>query len=387
VLVLAGLLLVAVNLRVGLAAYPPLLGTVRAALGFSAGVAGAVQAGVVVMMGIGSFAAPRFAHRLGWERALGVGAALVALGCLVRIGPSAPWLVAGSVAVGLGIGACGVLLAGVVKHHLPDRVASFTGAYAVSMMIGGAAASVLAVPLTVGLGGWSFSLAAWSVPAALAAGLWWPLARRFRAEPGGVPARLPLRSRFAWRATLYMGMSSLQYYGWLTWLAPYYEHLGWSNQRAALLEALWMLVQIPVALGVSVLVERRRRWVFWVTVSLLCGIAGVLGVLLLPLPPVVGPWLWVVLAGTSAGAGYSLGIAVIAWRSPRGSVAGAVTGMALGFGYVLAGFAPTLMGVLLDLTGRYTAPMSVLILAGVVQLVATGLIGDPPRHPLTGGAP
>ena len=52
--VLLGILALAVNLRAALAGYPPLLETVRVDLGLSAGVAGLVQAGAVLMMAAGS---------------------------------------------------------------------------------------------------------------------------------------------------------------------------------------------------------------------------------------------------------------------------------------------------------------------------------------------
>ena len=82
--VLLGILALAVNLRAALAGYPPLLETVRVDLGLSAGVAGLVQAGAVLMMAAGSFAGPALARHGGRERALGVAVGLVAAGSLVR---------------------------------------------------------------------------------------------------------------------------------------------------------------------------------------------------------------------------------------------------------------------------------------------------------------
>ncbi|MCX6465608.1 MAG: MFS transporter, partial [Pseudonocardiales bacterium] len=82
--VLLGLLALAANLRAALAGYPPLLETVRAELGTSAGVAGLVQAGAVLMMAAGSFAGPAVGARFGREPALGGAVGLVALGGLLR---------------------------------------------------------------------------------------------------------------------------------------------------------------------------------------------------------------------------------------------------------------------------------------------------------------
>jgi CP family cyanate transporter-like MFS transporter len=46
----------------------------------------------------------------------------------------------------------------------------------------------------------------------------------------------------------------------------------------------------------------------------------------------------------------------------------------MGFGYLLAGSAPLVMGLLLDVTGGYPVPLAVLLVAGVAQGSAIALI-------------
>jgi CP family cyanate transporter-like MFS transporter len=82
--VLLGLLALGVNLRSALAGYPPLLETVRSALGISAGAAGFVQASSVLMMAAGSFVGSGLGARFGRERALAASVVLVAIGSLLR---------------------------------------------------------------------------------------------------------------------------------------------------------------------------------------------------------------------------------------------------------------------------------------------------------------
>ena len=380
VIVLLGVLALAANLRAALAGYPPLLETVRAELGVSSGAAGLVQASAVLMMAVGSFAGPAFGDRFGRERALGLAVGLVAAGSLTRGLPSLPPLIGGSLLVGLGIGLAGVLLAGVVKEHLAERAGVATGGYVVSMMVGATASSALAVPLAAILGGWSLSLALWAVPAVLATALWVPVARRMPGRDRTV-ARTPLpwRDPFARLVACFQAGTSLMFYGWLTWLSPYYESHGWSPARAGLLLAAWSVTQIPLALLAPLLAERRMRWRFWASITLACGVAGTVGAMLLPVPPVVGPWLWVVLMGIGVGAGFPLGLTVIAWRSPDGASSAATTGLALGVGYTCAGLGPLLMGLLIDLTGTFAAAIAILIAAGGLQAWAIWRIGDRPR--------
>jgi CP family cyanate transporter-like MFS transporter len=380
--VLLGLLALAANLRAALAGYPPLLETARADLDISAGAAGLVQSGAVLMMAAGSFAGSAVGARFGRERALGAAVGLVALGSLVRGVPAVAALVGGSLLLGLGIGLAGVLMAGVVKEHLPARAGAVTGGYVVSMMVGATLAGAVAVPLAVGLGGWSFSLAAWAVPAAVAVGLWVPVARASgRPDPGaaaGERAEPVWRDPFARRVALYQAGTSSMFYGALTWLAPYYESQGYSPGLGGVVVAVWSVAQIPAALLAPVLAERRRRWRFWSGATLACGLAGAAGVLLWPAPPAVGPWAWIVLMGIGVGAGFPLGLTVIAWRTAHGAASAATSGLALGTGYVCAGLTPLLMGVLIDLTGGFSAALVVLLAAGAVQAIGIALIGDRP---------
>jgi CP family cyanate transporter-like MFS transporter len=379
VVVLLGVLALAVNLRAALAAYPPLLETARADLRISSGAAGLVQAGAVLMMAVGSFVGPRLGTRFGRKHALGAAVGVVGVGSLVRGWPTLPALIGGSVLVGLGIGVAGVLLTGVVKAHLGTRAGAATGGYVVAMMVGATVASAVAVPLAVALGGWSFSLAVWAVPAVLAVAVWAPIAHRAGRARAEASAQLPWRNRFARLVACYQAGTSLMFYGWLTWLAPYYESGGWSPERAGLLLAVWSVAQIPAALLAPAMAERHRRWRFWAGLTLACGLAGTVGALLLPEPPVVGPWLWAALMGIGVGAGFPLGLSVIAWRTPHGAASAATSGLALGVGYTVAGLGPLLMGVLIDITGGYAAAIGVLLAAGAVQAAAIWRIGDRPR--------
>lgn len=375
--VLAGMLALALNLRAALAGYPPLLETVRADLGASAGVAGLVQAGAVLMMAAGSFLGPRVGDRFGRETGLSGAVGLVALGSLLRGVPTLATLIGGSLVIGMGIGLAGVLLTGVVKEHLWRRAGVATGGYTVAMMIGATAASALAVPLAVVLGGWSFALAALAVPAVLAVAIWWPIARRMpRAPATAGRSPVPWRDPFARLISCYMAGTSMMFYGWITWLSPYYERQGWTAQQAGVLLAVWSLAQMPAALLLPTLAERRRRWTFWSGLALGCAMIGTLGVLVAPTLPLVGPWLWAVLIGFGLGGSFPLGLAAIAWRTSDGASSAATSGLALGVGYTNAGIGPAVMGVLIDLTGGFGAAIVLLLAAGCLQGWAITRIGD-----------
>ena len=407
VLPLLGILVVASNLRAPLAGYPPLLATVRSDLGLSSGLAGFVQAAAVLATAAGSFGGVPVAARVGSARALGAAVGLVGLGCLLRGVPAAGTLLGGTLLIGLGIGTAGVFLAGVTRERFAAKAGLLTGGYVVAMMIGATVSSALAVPLAGALRGWSRSLGVWAVPALLAAALWtlcWSTERRRPAcrrperseerpagrseeqtagqlERPGQPPSAVRWTRLARLAAAYQAGTSLLVYGWMTWLATYYQSQGWTPSSAGLLLAAWSVAQVPAALVAPALAQRRRRWRFWASVALGCAVVGTVGVLVVPVPPGLGPWPWVVLIGLGSGAGFPLGLTVIAWRTPDGTAGAATSGLALGVGYTVAGLGPLAMGLLVDLTGGYPAAIAVLLAGAAVQGWAIGRIGDHPARP------
>lgn len=368
--VLAGVLLISLNLRAGLAAYPAVLEQVRAELGISAGTAGLVQSGALVAMGLGSFLAVRLGVRLGRERAMSVAVVVLLAGSLLRAVPTLVALAVGSVGVGAGIGMAGVFLSGLVKEHLAERAGLVTGLYVVSMLIGSTIASGVVVPFSNSLGGPSAALGTLGVPAAVALAGWLPVAARAASRGkdgrGAATTALPWRSPLSRVFACYMVLSSAQFYGWLTWLAPYYEDRGLSNQSAALLLSLYSIAQIPAALAFPALAERHRRWLAWSLVAIGLTAVGALGALLVPEAP-VGAWPWVVLIALGVGAGFPMALTLVSWKSRSPEEASGVTAVGLGVGYLGAAAAPLLMGVLRDATDSYTAPLLVLLVAAVLQ--------------------
>jgi Cyanate permease len=85
--------------------------------------------------------------------------------------------------------------------------------------------------------------------------------------------------------------------------------------------------------------------------------------------------------GIAVGAGFPLGLTVIAWRTPDSAASAATSGLALGGGYLSAGLGPLLMGLLIDLTDGFVAAICVLLVAAALQAFAIVKIGDRPREP------
>ncbi|HEV7824770.1 MAG TPA: MFS transporter [Mycobacteriales bacterium] len=371
---LAAIVIVALNLRPAIAAVPPLLDAIRAELGLSGAAAGALTALPVVCMGLFAPAGAAVARRIGRERALAAALLLVAIGSLLRGVTGVLPLYVGSTLAGIGIAIGGTLLPGLVKAWFPDRAGAATGLYTTGLVGGAMAGAALSVPLHDALGDrWTWSLALWATPAVAALLVWWPVTRSAHDRP--VPERgpLPWRSRTAWLVTLYMGGQSLLFYTELTWLSPMYTDAGWSPRDAGLLLGLFSLTQLFTAFGVPLLADRtggdRRPWIAG------CMTVNVAMLLCLGLVPLSSPWVWTGVLGLAAGGQLSLGLTLLADLAATPADAGRLSGMALGIGFLVASTGPVLAGALYDLGGGYRIPFLVLAVLGVGTMACGVMLG------------
>ncbi|MGI5176591.1 MFS transporter [Dactylosporangium sp. CA-152071] len=359
-LLVVGILLIATNLRAALTSVGPVLDDVRADLGLTATAAGVLTALPLLAFAGFSPVAPLVARRLGLERTLGLGLAVLAAGIVLRSVPVAGGIWAGTVAIGAAIAFFNVLLPSLVKRDFPDRVAQLSGGYSATQSIVAAIASGVAVPIAgQSTAGWRIALGCWVGLTVIAAAVWLPRLRTRLAGPdGGAGAaaahRSPWRSPIGWQVTLFMGLQSLVFYVMVAWLPSIEQDHGVSATTAG-----WHLFVYLIAAVVANLAAPHlmRRLPDQRLVALLCAaviLLGVGGLLLAPGLSVV----WLVSAGLGAGLSLVLCLSLFSLRAVDHRQAAALSGMAQSVGYLLAACGPVLIGALRDASGSWTLPLA-----------------------------
>ncbi|ANP50153.1 CP family cyanate transporter-like MFS transporter [Streptomyces griseochromogenes] len=388
----AGLVLLAVNLRAAITGVPPLLDQLRAVTGLSGLDVSVLSTLPVLCLGGFAWLAPPLARRVGLDAALAGGLALIAGGVLLRSVPSPLALFAGTLLAGAGIAIGNVLMPVAVKRHFPDRTGVFTGLAMMLMAASGALAAAMAVPLGT-LAGWRVALAVWAAPALLAVPAWavpaWQ-GRRERPEPFPSAPRAAqgslLRSPLAWSVAAFLGTVSLMFYVLVAWLPTIMRDHGFPPAEAGVMVSALQIISIPLGLAVPVAAARmsgQRPLVIGVVVAMAVGLAGLL------LAPAAG-WLWVAVLGLATGSAFPLAFTLLGLRSPSPQVAARLSGMAQTIGYLTAGAGPLTVGVLHEVTGGWRIPL-LLLLVLLLPETAFGLlaarsghvrlsVGGRPRH-------
>lgn len=182
-----------------------------------------------------------------------------------------------------------------------------------------------------------------------------------------------LRNRLAWTVTLFFGCQSLMAYIVMGWLPQVFIDNGVDKTQAGLLVGLTSLVGVPIALVIAPLAARSRGQSAWIVGLGVVGLAGTLGLML---APAAQPLLWSVLIGIGMGV-FALALAVIALRARDAADTAQLSGMAQGFGYLIAGVGPFLFGLLHDVTHGWTVPWVMFGAVYVVQIVLGALAGRP----------
>jgi MFS transporter, CP family, cyanate transporter len=379
VLLTAGIMVLAVNLRAAITGLPPVFPELSAALHLSNGSITVLAAVPVICFGLFSGLGGPLSRSFGEERVLLAALLLLAGGLLLRGALPGAMLFPGTVLAGGAIALMNVLLPSLVKRRSPEHAGLLIGAYLLMLGAGAVVASLIAVPVFKAAGngpGWpvSLTLGLWAVPAVAAAVLWLPQARyHTRPERVARPVTAGVHRRaLAWQVGVFMGLQSLSYYATLSWLPTLFRDRGVTAAAAGGLLALMNLGNAVTAMVAPTVAHRVRDQRLIIVVTVLAMAAGLLGSQYAPTGTAVA---WTLLLGFGQGASLGLAIFFTMARAPDPVTAASLSGFAQSTGYLIAAAGPLTVGFLHTATGGWTVPVLALVGALGFQLWAGLLAG------------
>ena len=375
-LLLAAVLLTAVNLRAAIAAVGPVLDRIRTDTGLSAAAAGLLTTLPVLCFALLAPLSAAAGRRIGPGAAVLWSMLLLAVAQGLRVLDGPPVLLAGTLVAGAAMTVGNVLLPAVVKAGFGGRAGTVTGLYTAALVAGAAAGAALTAPLA-GVLGWRGALAAEGVLALVAAAVWARAARGAVTAGPAAPSTgtAPVwRSPVAWAVAAVQALHSTLYFSLTAWLPSLLaDRAGTDAATGSLAASVYQVLGIAGSLLVPAVLARRPGQT---------GLA--LGVAALWLVPVSGLLLapaawpaWAAVAGLAQGAGIALAVTLVVLRAADASVAARLSGMSQLVGYAVGGLGPVAVGALSEVTGGWTVPLLLLLAVGA-GLAAAGVAAARP---------
>ena len=358
---LAGILLIASNLRPAITSVSPVLGLLRAQFGLNAyGETALATIPVVCFAAFAPMALP-LQRWLGVERTTQWLLIALVAGLALRLTGGAVSLFGGTALATAALAMGNVLLPAIVKRDFPHRVGLVTGLYVTVLNAAAATGSAIAVPLAH-QAGWRAALGFWLIPAIAAALIWLPQLRHSAhrlklAHRSGAFARLG-RQKLAWQVAIFMGMQSMGFYSILSWLPSILRAHGVGSVQAGLMLSSTMLIAIPISLLTPAIAARRPDQRLLLGCVMACCATGYLLILLAP--RLLG-WPAMLFIGAGQGAAFPLALTLIVLRSKDSTTAMGLSAFAQSIGYAISIAGPLGMGAIHAATGSWIAALLFLL--------------------------
>lgn len=366
---LAGVILVALNLRAATVTLAPIYDFIKHSFAINA-----TTISIIGMLPALSFAlfgllAPRLTRLIGLERSLILGMLMTCIGQLLRGYVSQSALSLGLFSIlslgGMGLG--NVLLPPAIKHYFPNHIGLLTSLYTVLTALSAAVPSLIAVPVTETMG-WRFSISIWGVLAFIALLPWLGLLREHSAtaHPTREATYRVYRWPIAWALTIMFSVGALSMYAYVAWLPKMLVSMtGISEATAGAALALYNAIGVPHSIVIPILLMRTKHPIYIICFASFCLCVGSLGLGYFP----HFFWLWIFPIGLGA-MFIPVGLTLINLRSKTEQGASALSGFVQGIGYFIAAIGPLLMGHLYAWSGQWLYSCWFIAAAGLIAGIA-----------------
>jgi cyanate permease len=347
---------------------PPVLHIITEELQLSYAQSGFIYSVPLIILAAIAMPSGALADRIGIRKAAGIGVIVIAAGSLLRGTATDFWtLLVFTCLYGVGFGLVLPNLPKLVGSWFPpEKVGFVTGLYTTGIVFSIALPMAITLPVVFPITN-SFQgvFYIWSIPAIVAAILWWTLVKepapgRGQSEPTSQVKRSSYRiwtSGALWLVAILFFIIDYVAFAWLGWAPQLMMAKGATPSLAALMGSMMPWVSIPLTLIAPWASDRfgSRKLFLWPAYVLFA--LALVGAIYTPLS--LG-WVVVVFIGLAAGAQLPIIFALIPDLVPAEGV-GRASGMVMSIGYIGGLVGPWLGGYILDITG--TLDLNLIILA------------------------
>lgn len=367
---------IALNLRAPITSMGPMVEYVQSHFGINSTFTGFLTSLPLVAFGIFAFLVVRFQP----TRAMFAGILLIVIGEIVRaylefLAPkdSIPHLglyglFLGTTIMGAGIAVANVLLPSFIKSKFPKSIEKMMGIYSLCLNGSALIGIFLALYLVRHLG-LLHAMAFWLLLALLALMAYFPQIKNQRLKKPhvvNVKSINIFKSLSAWKIAIFMGIQSSMFYGIIVWLPKIVSEKGHSIDFGTDVTFVSQLSCVPLAFLAPIILGRLRNQYRKYYIMILSSMYALSMGLMYVSSSGVMMYVCGILLSLPMGGVFSIALLFISQKSGSVFISIKLSAMAQGVGYLIASFAPLIMGGLHDKFGSFDS--------GILTFVGIGIL-------------
>lgn len=362
-LLFIGILLVGANLRAPITSIGVALPDIKTDLAMSNSAVSVITVVPLLAFSVISLFAARTSNKMGLEKTIFLALCLIFIGVLVRSITDISWLYIGTVLIGIGIGFGNVLAPAMIKAKFPLHIGIMTGYYTVVMNVFGGLSSYGTAPLVKAFN-YNIAISVIGIITLITIIIWSFQLKGTQETATALPRKSVnvWKSPLAWQITILMGGQSLIFYSLINWLPAYLSHSGMTINEAGAYLSIMQIAIIPFTFITPIFATKMKSQFFLTFITGICFIVGVTIMLIAPNLAIIST----ILIGVAGGLAFGLVNTFFSLRTEHIQTSAKLSGMAQAVGYLVAAVGPLLFGILHDMTGKWTASLSILLITAIV---------------------
>ena len=370
----------AINMRAGLTIMSPLYPILKEQYNLSS-----FQLSFLTSLSVLCFAGSAFLMPLvgkigGTNRVIAWTLTVLSAAIFLRTVGNVPMLFTSSVTVGIAIAVLNFSLPVWVKENAPEHSGLLTGIYITIMGTFAAISVAVAVPLAQATSwGWRLSMIPWLVIGVISSS-WWLLRISKSKESGHMEVSSKFHTALfrkpgAWSIAIFFGLQSMLFYGTATWLPTILVSKGYTLSHAGLAVSITGLLGSLVGIAAPHYASKLKNIR---TLLLLLGImisASFAAVIL------DSGWrlvIWLLISNIGLSITFPLSLLLTVTRSIEAGETRSLSIMAQSIGYLMAAFAPGIVGAIFDSTLSWNTALLVPVVLGLF-LAGVGYFAGKPE--------
>jgi len=362
-LLFIGILLIGANLRAPITSIGVALPDIKTDLAMSNSAVSVITVVPLLAFSVISLFAARTSNKMGLEKTIFLALCLIFIGVLVRSITDISWLYIGTVLIGIGIGFGNVLAPAMIKAKFPLHIGIMTGYYTVVMNVFGGLSSYGTAPLVKAFN-YNIAISVIGIITLITIIIWSFQLKGTQETATALPRKSVnvWKSPLAWQITILMGGQSLIFYSLINWLPAYLSHSGMTINEAGAYLSIMQIAIIPFTFITPIFATKMKSQFFLTFITGICFIVGVTIMLVAPNLAIIST----ILIGVAGGLAFGLVNTFFSLRTEHIQTSAKLSGMAQAVGYLVAAVGPLLFGILHDMTGKWTASLSILLITAIV---------------------